>query len=147
MLGKLRIYLDNCSLNRPFDDQGQIKVRMETEAKQEIQRRIIADRYELIWSYVVEFENNRNPFEDKRRAIADWKEAATVHCVENDFILSKAQELERIGLKQMDALHAACAIYAKCDFLITTDKGFYNKPVREIRVLNPVAFINEMEDE
>ena len=28
----MRVYLDNCCYNRPFDDQTQVKVRMETEA-------------------------------------------------------------------------------------------------------------------
>ncbi len=29
----LKIYLDNCVFNRPFDDQSQIKIKLETEAK------------------------------------------------------------------------------------------------------------------
>jgi len=29
----MKIYLDNCSYNRPFDDQSQMKIRLETEAK------------------------------------------------------------------------------------------------------------------
>ena len=29
----MRVYLDNCCYNRPFDDQSQLKVRLETEAK------------------------------------------------------------------------------------------------------------------
>jgi hypothetical protein len=29
----VRLYLDNCSFNRPFDDQSQLKIRLETEAK------------------------------------------------------------------------------------------------------------------
>jgi len=33
----MRIYLDNCSFNRPFDDQTQLRIRLETEAKQLIQ--------------------------------------------------------------------------------------------------------------
>ncbi|MFN0197095.1 MAG: PIN domain protein, partial [Planctomycetaceae bacterium] len=34
----MRIYLDNCCFNRPFDDQRQIRVRLETEAKLCIQQ-------------------------------------------------------------------------------------------------------------
>jgi hypothetical protein len=33
----MRIYFDNCSYNRPFDDQSQIKIRLETSAKIYIQ--------------------------------------------------------------------------------------------------------------
>ena len=29
----MRVYLDNCCYNRPFDDQGQLKVLLETLAK------------------------------------------------------------------------------------------------------------------
>ena len=28
----MKVYLDNCVLNRPFDDQGQERIRLETEA-------------------------------------------------------------------------------------------------------------------
>ena len=33
---KVCIYLDNCCFNRPYDDQEQITVRLESEAKLEI---------------------------------------------------------------------------------------------------------------
>lgn len=33
----MKIYLDNCCFNRPFDDQSQIRVRLEAEAKLKIQ--------------------------------------------------------------------------------------------------------------
>jgi hypothetical protein len=36
-MGSPKIYLDMCSYNRPFDDQEQMKVRLETEAKLYIQ--------------------------------------------------------------------------------------------------------------
>lgn len=36
----MRIYLDNCCYNRPFDDQTQIKVLIETLAKLDIQRQM-----------------------------------------------------------------------------------------------------------
>jgi hypothetical protein len=91
--------------------QGQLKVRIETETKQEIQRRIIADRYELIWSYVLEFENSQNHFGDKRQSIADWKEIAAAYCVENGFITEKAQKLSRLGLKKMNVYTQCARIY------------------------------------
>jgi hypothetical protein len=43
----MRIYLDNCCFNRPFDDQSQTRVRLEAEAKLEIQRRIKDKAIEL----------------------------------------------------------------------------------------------------
>ncbi len=35
--GKIRIYLDTCSFNRPFDDQMQLNIKFEAEAKIHIQ--------------------------------------------------------------------------------------------------------------
>jgi hypothetical protein len=48
----MRLYLDNCSFNRPFDEQSQLKIKLETEAKQFIQKQIISGIYELVWFYV-----------------------------------------------------------------------------------------------
>jgi len=39
MRDKLKLYLDNCCLNRPFDDQIQQRIYLETEAKLFIQRK------------------------------------------------------------------------------------------------------------
>jgi len=36
----LKVYLDNCCFNRPFDDQNQVRVRIETEAKLFIQMKM-----------------------------------------------------------------------------------------------------------
>ncbi len=47
------IYLDNCCFNRPFDDQNQIRIRIETEAKLFIQENIITKRFRLAWSYIL----------------------------------------------------------------------------------------------
>ena len=34
---RMRVYLDNCCYNRPFGDQGQVRIRLETEAKLRVQ--------------------------------------------------------------------------------------------------------------
>jgi predicted nucleic acid-binding protein len=34
----MRLYLDNCCFNRPFDNQEQLKIKLETEAKLFIQQ-------------------------------------------------------------------------------------------------------------
>ncbi len=53
----LRVYLDNCVFNRPFDDQSQIRIKLETEAKFYIQALIKQRQLVLIWSYILELEN------------------------------------------------------------------------------------------
>jgi hypothetical protein len=36
-MGNKTIYLDNCAYNRPFDDQSQLRISLETQAKLYIQ--------------------------------------------------------------------------------------------------------------
>lgn len=51
----MRIYLDNNCFNRPFDDQKQLRIKLETEAKLDIQERIFQKEIELAWSYIIGF--------------------------------------------------------------------------------------------
>ena len=46
------VYLDNCCYNRPFDDQTQIKIMLETKAKMYIQG-LIADK-EIDMEYLLD---------------------------------------------------------------------------------------------
>ena len=69
----LRIHMDNCCFNRPFDGQGLLKVRLETQAKLGIQQSVLDGRLELAWSFVMEYENDENPFADRRNQIEKWR--------------------------------------------------------------------------
>ncbi len=69
----MKLYLDNCMFNRPFDDQSNFKILLETEAKLKIQENIRSGLYELVWSYILDYENNKNPFRERREQIAKWK--------------------------------------------------------------------------
>ena len=66
----MRVYLDNFSFNRPFDDQRQTRVRLEAEAKLCIQEHIRSGELELVWFYMLDFENAANPFEERRTTIS-----------------------------------------------------------------------------
>ena len=107
-----RIYLDNCCFNRPFDDQGHVKVRLESEAKLFIQSKIAKNQIELVWSYILEYENNVNPFEERKDLIKKWEKYAVKDIEETELILEKANTLVNLGVKSKDALHVACAVAA-----------------------------------
>jgi predicted nucleic acid-binding protein len=142
---KLRLYLDVCVFNRPFDDQNQLKIKLETEAKLFIQQGILNNNYELVWSYILEYENNQNKFNDRRNAIYDWKNIAKVYCTENDQIIRYAENLKIKNIRTKDALHIACSVYTNSDYLITTDKQLFNLNLNDIKIINPLTFINELE--
>ena len=137
------IYLDNCCYNRPFDDQLQLKIRLETEAKLQIQKDIVQDKHELIWSYVLDYENSKNPFMEKREAIAPWRDLAVKIIFETDEIINFAEKLKAKGIKTFDALHIACAVSANCDYYLTTDRKLLRSKINEINIVDPIQFIFE----
>lgn len=52
----MRVHLDNCCYNRPFDDQ-QLRIRLEAEAKLGLQEMVLEEKVELAWSYILDFED------------------------------------------------------------------------------------------
>ena len=144
----MRVYLDNCCFNRPFDNQSSIRVKLETDAKLYVQLLISTGKIELGWSYILDFENAANPFPEKKSTIEKWKYLATIDVVENVDILSKATGLTKWGLKAKDALHVACAIEMKCEYFLTTDDILQRKlkNTSEIKTLNHTEFIMTIED-
>ncbi len=79
----MRIYLDNCCYNRPYDDQTNLRIQIESQAKLAVQSRIRQGLYE--------------------------------------------------------------AVNAKCDYFLTTDRKVLNTPVPELKIVNPVQFIFEVD--
>ena len=147
---KLRIYLDNCCYNRPYDDQSQLRISMEAQAKLDIQQQIREGILELATSYILEAENAVNPFSTKRSDIQSFidryaKIFVSMH--KDAEVRKKAAEIMNTGIKLMDACHVACAILAGCDFFLTTDRRLLKYRTDEIRLKNPAAFILEQEVE
>jgi len=58
----MRIYLDNSTLNRPFDDQSISKIRLETVATFFIFELIENKKLKLVNSSIIDYENSKNPF-------------------------------------------------------------------------------------
>lgn len=143
----MRIYMDNCCFNRPFDDQAQIRIRLETEAKLRIQERIEAGEIELAWSYVLDYENAANPFEERRAAISSWRSRSAIDVAETPALLEYAKSLVALGLRSKDALHAACAVEASCEYFVTTDDTILKKLAHQSQILavDPTTFVRSTE--
>jgi predicted nucleic acid-binding protein len=137
------IYLDICCLNRPFDDQSSLVVRLQTEAKLFVQEKILSGEISLAWSTILDLENSANPYLERRNAVSRWRQYAQVDIVPGETVVQLAKPLEVKGIKSMDALHLACAIEANAQFLLTTDKILLRKASDEnrVQVLDPVDFV------
>ena len=139
--------MDNCCFNRPFDSQTQVRIRLETEAKLRIQERIVIGEIELAWSYILDYENAANPFEERRAAVSSWRSRAVVDVAETPVLLEYAKSLVILGLRSKDALHVACAVEASCDYFVTTDDGILKKLAEHSRIIvvDPTTFVRSTE--
>jgi predicted nucleic acid-binding protein len=140
-LNNTKIYLDNCCYNRPYDDQRQLRIELETKAKLFIQQQVIENKLVLVNSVILEYENNMNPYELRKTVISDFLQYASEYVDKSNGVTELAREFSQKGLKTKDASHLACAIYAKCDYLITTDDRFLRYKDERIRIISPVDFL------
>lgn len=146
----MRVYLDMCCYNRPYDDQSQIKVSLETQAKLHIQDQIQQKHLELVASYMLRYECGQNPYEMRRKAIMqfiDTHTAAYIGLERKGEIESMAEEIMSTGVKFKDACHVASAIFAKCTYFISTDKRLLKYKTDRIKLVTPIEFVAETEDE
>jgi predicted nucleic acid-binding protein len=114
---------------------------METEAKLFVQQAILQNKFELAWSYILDFENAANPYHNRKEAIAMWKGIAVLDIDASEKVVNCGKKIMEKGIKKKDALHVACAIEAKCDYLLSTDKKLLKTVFEEIIVVNPIDFI------
>jgi predicted nucleic acid-binding protein len=140
-----RVCLDNCCNSRLFDGDTSPKVKAQADAI----RRIINNRrrggYVIIGSFAAETEMARIPDDEKRRvAEQNYKESIDETVKFSEQIITRAQKLESMGLKAMDARHLAAAEAAKADYLLTTDEKFIrkcqNRNITAVKVIDPLDF-------
>ena len=141
----MRVYLDNCCYNRPFDDQSQVKVRLETISKLTVQLMMATGRVEYVWSSTLDYELSKNPVPKRKATISRWRSGAVEYVTASEEVSQRAKELEDAGLGAQDALHVASAEQAKCDWFLTTDNGILKRAsaAKNMRIANPTQFILE----
>lgn len=62
-------------------------------------------------------------------------------------IASIAADIMKTGIKEKDAFHVASAIFAKCDYFISTDIRLLKLRSDKIKMVTPIEFVTEMEGE
>ena len=146
-MNKRRIYLDNCSFNRPYDDQGFLSIYLETQAKLSIQDLVNKNQLDLVWSFILDYENSFNPDESIEHEISLWRDKACSVVKKNSTIVNNAMTFIASGFGQKDSLHIAAAIDATADYFITVDKGILRKQqmISDLKIINPIDFIRIFE--
>jgi len=114
------LYLDICCLKRPFDDQVQPRVRLETEA---VLGLLAEDpsRVTFVRSVAHDLENDQNPLAWRAERVRGWFAERPLAKPEAGPLQVRTAELMRRGLRGFDALHLACAETAGADVFVTCD--------------------------
>ena len=145
----MRIYLDVCCLNRPLDDQGRDRIRLESEAVIMLLSRVQSGQDEMLSSEIIELENARNS-DPRRRGWIDRilrLARSRVHVGRKE--RTRARQLTALGFGAYDSLHIACAESGKADALLTTDDRLLHRSASirtdlSVSVANPVQWMAEI---
>lgn len=144
----MKIYLDTCCLNRPFDDQTSLRISLETQAVVYIMDFVKAKRLDLVSSFVLAYKNSNNPNELRRKHIENFLRKYAIE----DVGYESKEEIKRIGdpiimngIKVRDAYHVASAIFAQCDYFLSTDDKLLKYTSQRIILANPMNFITILE--
>ena len=144
----MKVYMDVCCLNRPFDDQSQDKVRFEAEAVISILKRCNTDDdWELVGGDIVILETSKAQDVVRKQKVLLLHEGAVKRVKYNAEIKSRAAEFRKHNVKLFDSLHLAAAEYAKVDAFLTTDGRLIKASARtdiKIHVENPLTYYLEV---
>lgn len=144
----MRVYLDLCCLKRPFDRQGDERLRLESGA---VLGLLGAEgrRVTLVRSAAHVLENSLNPLLWRRDAVRMWLEAGPIEQFAPDPIRSTTSRLREKGFAGFDALHlasaeaAGAAVFATCDDRLLRRARRHHRLV-QVRVLDPVTLATEV---
>lgn len=139
--------MDNCCLNRPFDNQANLRVHLEAEAIKTIITLIEQQKFSLISSKVLKFEISKLTDESRKEELMLMESLANEVVQVNSVIAARAKEFERFGVQSFDALHLACA-ENNADIFLTVDDKFIKKAAginsAKIRVCSPLVWLSEV---
>lgn len=146
----MKIYLDNCCYNRPFDDRSNIKNYLEREAVLLVMQMAFDGNYQITGSEVLEKEMSLISNIEKRRNVEALYYSLIGESIKmDDAIASRAKEImQHSSIKAFDSLHLASA-EANADILLTTDIKFMKAATRletKVKVMNPISFVLEVTD-
>ncbi|MEZ5672618.1 MAG: PIN domain-containing protein [Thiotrichaceae bacterium] len=142
-----KIYLDNCCYNRPFDDQTQLRIRLEAEAIKTILKLHEQGPWEVVVSQVNIFELKNTPISTKKLKLQDMFYKIQSVAPLTASIIQRARYFESVHIDAMDAMHLACA-ENNADILLTVDDKFLKRAELitnlEIEIANPLTWLQRV---
>ena len=141
------LYLDMCCLKRPFDDQSQSRIRLETEAVLGLMAAESAS-LQFIRSAALWLENEQNPLPVRAARVRRWL-GDPQPLVNAADVAARTNELITHGFGSFDAFHLASAEAAGADAIGTCDDRLLSLARRvagvlRVRVVGVVQLADEV---
>ena len=144
----MKLYLDNCCYNRPFDDQSQERIHLESAAVLSIIKRARAGTDTILASPALNLEMTMISDLEKREKVEILYGIATAEVSFSSEIESRTVEIiAESSIRSFDALHIAFAEKGVADYLLTTDDKLEKACARittSVKVINPLRYITEV---
>lgn len=145
----IKVYIDNCVYNRPFDDQSNERIFIEARAFYIILKWIEEGKIMSINSDALEYENSLISNPDRKMRIKTYLSLAKAYVKFSDKVTERAKEIAGFGIRGIDALHIAMAEVANADYFVTCDDDII-KRVRElserfkVKICGVLEFLEEV---
>ncbi|MDP3112384.1 MAG: PIN domain-containing protein [Thermodesulfovibrionales bacterium] len=117
----MKLYLDLCVYNRPFDYQGQERVALEASAFIYILEKIERNMYTLVTSEALAYENSKTSNEQRKIRVESYFQLAKEFIKIDSSSIERVKLLKGLGFSDVDALHIALAEKSNADYFITCD--------------------------
>jgi predicted nucleic acid-binding protein len=145
----MKIYLDNCSIQRLLDSKTQVRTILEAEAVMGILSMFESGKVELISSEALLFEIDRNPNLTRQEYALEVLSKAQTFVMLTEDVEKRAGEFNALGIKPLDSLHLASAEEAKADYFCTCDDRLLKKAKAVadlgIKAVSPIELVEELE--
>ena len=149
----MRIYLDCCCYNRPFDDQSQNRIHDESEAILSIMKRCREDSgYTILGSTVLNMELDKIADTAKKANVTSLAKIIRETIVYTTEIRERAVELQKLeSIRKMDSLHLASAEKGHADVFLSTDDKLLKacqriQDILKVKVKNPIYYLAEVNE-
>lgn len=144
-----RIYLDVCCLNRPFDDQTQLRIHLETEAVLAILQKCEKNQWKLINSAALEAEIAQISDSEHLQQVRIALKLSRIRVSDSPSLQARTIQLVKFGFSFYDAAHIASAEKSQADILLSTDDRLVKLAKRLVdaiivKVENPLKWLTEI---
>lgn len=144
----MKVYLDCCCIQRPFDDRSQPRIAVEAEAVLAILASCESDHLELISSDALLLEIHQIPDHIRKEDSLETISLANQTVELNTEIETLARRFGAHGIKTLDALHLAFASFSGADYFCTCDDKLMRKAKRleniNTKVVSPTELVMEL---